>query len=336
MKRKLPLLLVVLMLLSMAYAPAVYAAPSAERNDDEINIDDDDVPLIELPAVDVAAEVTVDQNGTAAVTVGAEQILEAVGSVVSGDAVRIMVTATAASNPANNGAAVNAVSAAVPKEALKAVVDQTDAEMDVITDVGRIILPNAAIASIVEKAGGDNVTFNMSQKPVDLGRELLQKTLGTATAIDIAEELIQGGSVTEINILSGDTSIVSWEGGAATLDLPIGSGQFELGKGYRVIQINADGTVTEHIGRCVMDADGLHVELSVTQLGTFVVLAEAVEEDMGSAPVPMIASPLAAAGNGGSSGGGSSSITYILVGLVLMAGAAGGVMLMRRQDSETR
>lgn len=333
MKRKLPLLLVVLMLLSMAYMPAAYAAPSAERNDDEINIDDDDVSLIELPTVDIAAEVTVDQNGTAAVIVDAEKILEAVGSVISGDAVRIMVTATAASNPANDGAAVKAVSAAMPKEALKTVVDQTDAEMDVITDVGRIILPNAAIASIVERAGGEDVTFSMDQKTVDFGRDLLQEALGTS--MDISEARIQGGSVTEIDIFSGGKNITSWEGGAISLDLPIGSGQFELGKGYRVIQISADKSETEHTGRCVMDDMGLHVEISITHLSTFLVLAEAVEEDMGTAPVPMIASPLAAVGNGGNSSGGSSMI-YILVGLVLVAGAAGGVMLMRRQDSETR
>lgn len=334
MKRKLPLLLVVLMLLSTAYVPAAYAAPSAGRNDDEIDIADEDVPLVELPAVEVIPEVTVDQSGTAAAEVSADQILEAVGAVVSGEAVRIEITATAASNPANGGTTVNAVSAAMPKEALKAIVDQTDAEMDVVTDVGRLALPNAVIASIVEKAGADSVSFNMSQKPAGVGGKLLRETLGAA--MDIAEELIQGGSVTEISILSGGTSIIGWEGGAASLDLPIGSGQFELGKGYRVIQINADGTVTEHIGRCVIDETGLRVEISVTQLGTFVVLPEAVEEDMGAAPVPMTASPLAAAGNGGSSGGGSGGMICILAGLVLVAGAAGSVMLKRRQNNKTR
>lgn len=334
MKRKLPLLLVVLMLLSMACVPAVYAAPSAERNDGEIDIADDDVPLVELPTVDVVPEIKVDQSGAAAVDVGADKILEAVRSVVNGDAVRIEITAIAASNPANDGTTVNAVSAVIPKEALKAVVDQTDAEMNIVTDIGRLALPNAVIASIVERAGGDNVFFNMSRKSVEAGKELLQEKMGAA--MDIAEELLQGAFVTEINIRSGDTSIVNWEGGAATLELPVGSGNFELGKGYRIVQVNADGTVTEHTGRCVMDANGgMYVEISVTQLGAFVVLPEAVEEDMGTAPVPMVASPLAAVSNSGSDSG-ESSMAYILIGLVLAAGAAGGIMLKRRQDSKTR
>lgn len=67
MKRKLSLLLVVLMLL--AYAPAAYAAPgglpSAERNDDEIDINTADVPLLELPTAGTAA--AGDGDGTAAV-----------------------------------------------------------------------------------------------------------------------------------------------------------------------------------------------------------------------------------------------------------------------------
>lgn len=104
MKRKLPLLLVVLMLLSMAYVPAAYAAPSAGRNDDEIDIADDDVPLVELPTVDIVPEVTVDQNGTAAVEVGKDQIMDAIQSVIDGDAVRISIAATDAP-AAEDGAA---------------------------------------------------------------------------------------------------------------------------------------------------------------------------------------------------------------------------------------
>lgn len=102
------------------------------------------------------------------------------------------------------------------------------------------------------------------------------------------------------------------------MDLPIGSGQYELGKGYRVVQINADGTVTGHIGRCVLDANGnMCVEISVSQFGTFVVLPEAVEEDMGAAPTPMVASPLAAAGNAGSSRGLGGARAFLSCGAVL-------------------
>lgn len=118
MKRKLPLLLVALMLLSAMYVPVAYAAPSAGRNDDEIDIADDDVPLIELPTVDIVPEATVDQDGTAAVEVSTDQIMDAVKSVVDGDAVGIAITATAAPGAGNDGATVKTVSAVVPKEAL--------------------------------------------------------------------------------------------------------------------------------------------------------------------------------------------------------------------------
>lgn len=333
MKRKLPLLLVMLMLLSLMCAPVAYAAPgglpSAGRVDDEIDIDDDDVPLVELPTAKVEAEATVTEDGTADVKVSEEQIRNAIESVTKGDAARISI---AAKSTAESG--TSAVKTAVPKQALAAVVEQTDAELEIVTDAGELTLPKAALSAILEKAGGEDVTFKMERKAPEAAKEQLQAALG-ATMSGITEESLQGGSVTEINVLSGDKSI-DWGGGEVALELPIGSGQYEAGKGYRIIQINADGTVTEYTGRCVMGSDGqLHLEISVTQPGTFVVLAGAVEEDMGgTSPVPMVASPLAAAGNVGSSSGGSSMpMWFAVAGLVLVAGAAGGVMLKRRQDS---
>ena len=99
-----------------------------------------------------------------------------------------------------------------------------------------------------------------------------------AASADIAEERIQGGSITEIDILSGSENITSWDGGAVTLELPTGSGDFEEGKGYHVIQISADRSETEHIGRCVTDGADMHVEISITHLSTFVVLAIGVDQ----------------------------------------------------------
>lgn len=61
MKRKLPLLLVVLLLLSLC-SPAARAAagglPSRERDDGEIEIDENGLPLVELPAAENTAGVT--------------------------------------------------------------------------------------------------------------------------------------------------------------------------------------------------------------------------------------------------------------------------------------
>lgn len=322
MKRTLPLLLAVFLLL--VYTPATCAAaglPSAERREEEIEINEEDVPLIELPTADIAAEVTVDENGSAAAALSTEQILGAVSSLLSGDAVRI--TVTAASGAEN----VSAVSAVMPKAALRTVAEQTDAEVAVVTDIGRMTLTNAALASIVEKAGGEDVTLRMDRRPAELGMELL------AEVLDAAEDMerIQNGSVTEINILSGGEHITAWDGGAAALTLPVGPGLFEQGKGYRVIQISADGSRTEHVGRCVTGGEGLRVEISITHLSTFVVLAGAVEEDMGAEPVPMVASPLAARIDGG--GGSLDCMWLAAAGLAAAAGAAGVSLLKRRHKS---
>lgn len=337
MKRKLPLLLVVFMLLSAVYAPVSYAAPSPERGGSEPDINKN-VSLPELPAANIAPGITVDQNGAAAVRVDAEQLLGAVGAVLSGDAVKITIAATAASNPANDGTNAVAVSMVMPREALMAVAEQTDVELEIVTDIGQMILPHAAIASIAERAGGEDVTINMSQKTPDYGRDLLQEALGAA--MDIPEDRIQGGSITEIDILSGDNSITSWDGGAVILELPIGAGGFEQGKGYRVIQISADRSETEHTGLCVEDDTDLHVEISITHLSTFVVLAGAVGEDVRPEPVPTM-SPLAVvsdSGNSGNSGNGvMTCLWFAAAGLALVAvGAAGGVLFTRLQNRKMR
>lgn len=334
MKRKTPLLLVAVLLLSMVWTPVNQASaaylPSQERGEDNsITIDDADVPLLELPTAEITSEAVVDGNGTAVVTVTAEQMLAAVETVANGEAVRITVAPTG-----TEGA--DSVSATMPKEALQAVVEQTDAELAIVTDAGQMTLPNAAIASIVEKAEGEDVTFNMARQVVEYGKELLEEILGTS--MDISEERILGGSVTEVNILSGGRNITNWGGGAASLTLPTGKGLFEEGKGYTVLQISADKSRTEHVGRCVMGAKGLHVEISITHLSTFVVLAEAVEENVGIGSTPLVASPLTAGIDTtvGSSTGTQANLSYLwfgAAGLCLAAAVTAGVVSKQRRKS---
>lgn len=356
MKRKLPLLLAVLMLLSIVYTPIAYAAPSRERDettdndydavvdneydyddgsidDDTIDIDDDDVPLIDLPTAVIDPKVTVDEDGNVSAEVDADQIRDAIEAVVDGSAVQAEVIADA-SDLVDDAADGSSFGVKLPKDALKDFVEQTDADMTVsIIGVGQMVLPHDALAALVEAANGDYIILIMIPRTADVGKEAL---LGTG--MDVAEDLIQKGSTTEVYIISNGEYITRWGGKAITLRLPVGSGLFEVNKGYRVIQISADGSVTEHTGRCGMGVSGLYVQIEITHLSTFVVLPGAVVEDMGPAQIPMTASPLAYALESGSSNGGSSSMTYMwfaAAGLVLV-GTVGGVMLKRRQDSETK
>lgn len=186
--------------------------------------------------------------------------------------------------------------------------------------------------SIAADARGDDITFNIELKSFDFGMDLLEEAFGAG--MDIAAERVRGGSVAEVRILSGGENITSWDGGAIFLDLPAGSGDFEKGKGYRVIQISAGKSESEHTGRCWIGGEDVYVGISITHLSAFVVLSGAVEEGMGAEFIAVVESPLAAVPDGGSGAGGSGmSRTWAAAGLALAAIAVGAFALKRRQRS---
>lgn len=313
MKRKYLLLLAAFMLLSVVFAPAAYAAnneySSIRRYGNEFTIGPDDVPLIEFPTAEIVKEFTAADGGSAVIAVGSDAVLEAVEAVVSGEAVRIAVIA-AAPDAENDSAAVNTLSISMPGDALAAVAQRTDADLQIATDIGQMILPNSVIASIVEQAGGEDITFIMAREPLDDH---------------------SGGSVTEVDILCDGQSITSWDGGAVILKLSVGVGDFEPDLSYRVIQTSADNTSNEHAGLCVENGSDLYVEVSITHLSAFTVLTETAKEAAHTPRNFMVQSPLAAGIDAGDNGG----IPYIWIaacGLVFATCAVGAAVLRRRRN----
>lgn len=318
MIRKFFLLLTALMLLSAVCAPAAYAANgdqiSVRRYGNEFKIDPNDVPLIEFPTAEIVKELTAAEDGSAVIAVDADELLETVGAAVSGEAVGIAVIA-AASGAENNSAAVNAISISMPGDALTAVAERTEVDLQIVTDIGQMILPNSVIASVVEQTGGKDITFIMAHKPLDAD-----------------SGPVQGGSATEIDILSDGRYITSWDGGEVILKLPVGTGYFEPDLSYRVIQTSADNTRNEHAGLCVEDASGLYAEISITHLSTFVVLAETAKEATRTLHDSMVQSPLAVNIDDGN-GGGAPYMWIAAGGLALAACAAGVTVLKRRRNT---
>lgn len=316
MKRGFPLLLIALILLPAAFAPAAYGADyeyySIRRYGNEFQVASDDVPLVEFPAAEITAALAVAEDGSAVAAVGSEAMLETVEAVVSGDAVRIAVAA--ASDAENAGAPVSTLSVSMPGDALMAVARRTEADLQIVTELGQMILPNSAVASIAEKAGGSDVTFVMAHEPLGSGHDP-----------------DQGGTVTEVGILCGGQSVASWEGGEVVLRLPVSAGYFEPDLSCRVVQTDADNTSSEHAGLCVEDASGLYAEISTAHLSTFTVLAEAAKETAHAAQNSMVQSPLAA-GIGVENGGGTPYLWTAAGGLALAACVFCGAVIWRRRN----
>lgn len=182
MRKKIFLLLAALLVLSMA-GPAARAGSggplSPGRSNSQASIQSDDIPLLELPTAEISMEVLADSGGEAAVQVSAEQMMEAVESVASGDAVSITIAA-------NGADGASSVSAAIPRKALAAAAERTNAEISVVSEIGQVTLSHTAIASIVEQAEDEDITVAMTR---------------TAEETNV-----------KIDILSGGRSIPDWAG----------------------------------------------------------------------------------------------------------------------------
>lgn len=289
MKQKFPKLVALFLILAMLMATVAYAAPSPERDDDddddddsptvetpvtpEVDIGEEDVPLVEVPSVEVSAPVSV-KEGQATVKVDTKQIANAVKAIAKGEATRVKVDAKAAPN-------ATSLIVALAKEAIKAVVDGA-AEIQVTGSVGQMTLPNAILSSVMAAAGGKDVNVSMKALPVEQGVDLVGG--------DVDAERVLGGSVTEIDITAGGDS-VQWDGDTATVFLPTGSAKFEEGQNYTVHQIEKSGNRNVLSGQCAKVDGKLRVVTSVQSLGTFVVLAGS-EGASASADPTAVRSPL--------------------------------------------
>lgn len=276
MRRKISRFLAMSLTAALLCSSAVLAAPSPGRG--EIEIDDLEVPLVEIPAATVEAEAAADEDGAATVTVAAGELLAAAAAVKEEGAVRITVAAAGGEQAAK-------VTVVLPKEALRAAADQTGAELCIESAAGHVTLPSAALACIIAAAGGSDVSIAVEAQSAERGAALL------AGKVDPA--LLEAGAVAEVRITSGDAVISDWEGGGAVLDLPVRGEQFRAGMQYAAHRVSPAGEVQTLAGLCV-DGDGkLWVRLIVDGLGTFAVLPEAAAGGAAAENAGMVMSPLA-------------------------------------------
>lgn len=277
MKRNVFLSMVMLLISAMLCSSAAFAEFSASR--DMMTAEEINIPLVEVPTTMVEAEVQADENGAATVTVASGDLLNAVNTVNDEGIVRITVTAAG-----TEGA--ERVTAVQPKEALQAVVDQTNAELCIESAVGQVTLLNAVLRSVVDTAEDDDVSIAVSTRPSVHGQPLLD------SKVDAAAAQIASTSVAEVSITSGNTAITELNGGFVTVSLPVGD-TFQEGMRYKVYQAGANGGAQTLEGWCVMVNGQLRVEFESGGPGIFIVLPDAIGGDAATESTHMVASPLA-------------------------------------------
>lgn len=235
-----------------------------------------DVPEVPLPSADILPEASV-SGRTVSAAVSESQFLEALEEVAGGEAVRVTVRVRSAGE-------TDDVEAALPKEALRAMAEQSEAELHVETPAGRVTLPNQAVAASAA-AGGEDVRLHLTALPAEDGAGLLE-------GMDVEEARIRGGSVTAVRITSGGENVSQWDGGPVTLYLPAGDGGFEVGCGYTVYQISETGDIDSYTGQCILLDGEVRIALTAGGPGIFVVLPGAVAENLGGTDPAIVVSPL--------------------------------------------
>lgn len=127
MKQKLSLLLAMLTMMSLLCAPMAHAAYLPSIGLDTIEIEDPDVPLVEVPEV----RIVVDADKTGKVSVSEKELLDAAKVVGGGEAVRLTIVA--------NGEEVT-----LPVAGIKAAIE-AGAELKVEAPRGQIVMPASAL-----------------------------------------------------------------------------------------------------------------------------------------------------------------------------------------------
>lgn len=308
MKRKLPLFLAMLMVVSVLCAPMAYAE-SAEQPD-VTEIDEPDVPLAEVPEVIIWVEATRDGDTSNAV-VPEEKLKGAIDQVIEESAVRLTIISD------GQGDATKA-EVEMPGELIREMAE-TGVELNVLTPAGRALLSNEAFLSILHE-DDCTPTLIIERKPIELGHVLLENDK------DVAAERIDGGSVCLVYFTCVHGTYYRWGAGSITLYLPTGSAEFVEENGYAVRHLDMDPKdfeiedfetedytvedIESYVGQCVVDQyvsyaeyydyigygddDGLRVAVTVGngRLCYFVVLADAVEENVDAVDPAIVVSPL--------------------------------------------
>lgn len=129
-------------------------------------------------------------------------------------------------------------------------VKNLDAALEVATEIGSVTIPNKALDAIAHEADGSKVIVCIRQKS---GGD------------------VKAASALEVTIASGKQQIHSFNGKKLTIDLPVSSKLYDIGKTYTVTLTGADGTVETLVGKCVKSGSSRVVRVETFRLGTFVV-----------------------------------------------------------------
>jgi uncharacterized repeat protein (TIGR02543 family) len=188
-------------------------------------------------------------NGTASVTVSASDMSTAIKNVKEENSGTLVIA------PKITGTAKK-VSVELPKTSLSTIAAETNADLEVDTPVGKVTIPNAALASIAAQASGSAVTVSLDTVE--------------ATSLTVEQQTAAGDNpVYDISIMSGSDYIASFGGGSVTISLPYTLKDGETGENVTVWYLDDAGDLVEMA--CTYDAQTGLASFATTHLSYYVV-----------------------------------------------------------------
>ena len=151
---------------------------------------------------------------------------------------------------------VDQVTVNLAKDALSSVAGQTSSDLTIQTPVGNITISNTALDSISSQASGSTVTIS----------------LGTVASIDLTTEqqtAVGDNTVYDISVLSGSSTISSFDSGSITISLPYTLGTDESADNVAIWYLNDAGKLEQMT--CNYDTETGLATFTTTHLSYYVV-----------------------------------------------------------------
>ena len=186
---------------------------------------------------------------SATVVIPEKSITSAISAVKDSGETAIVIV------PTGTGSATS-IMVSLPKSAVKSVVENSSAALEIETDSGHVTIPNDTLSQMVSAASGSDLVVTVSKK----------------SASDVTDQAIdtKNARITEVTVTSGGDSITTFGGKMLTVSIPVDSA-YSAGVSYQVIIISAGGKTETTSGKCVKTDGKLFVEATAKHLSTFIV-----------------------------------------------------------------
>lgn len=204
----------------------------------------------------VAPDTTIGSNGEVKVKLRASDISEAIKSINDGFADYILIEPDIKKTPAS-------VRITLPKSSAKEITDSTDSSVIIKTEIGYVEISNGALSSITGQAKDDTIEIIITPKVLDEVKDIIDTSS------------LEGASVLDVSIKSGDTAITDLNGQSILISLPVSTKYFKYGENYKVTAINGEETESL-ISKCVYLDGKLFAEVSSSHPAVFVVIPSAL------------------------------------------------------------